>query len=46
MYSVYLYLIMLTEALPRGTPADDDTLELVTNKLSSELAALSASFPS
>ena len=48
MYRVYLYLIMLTEAVPRGTSGSeqDATTNLVTSKLLSELAALAASTPS
>jgi aminoglycoside phosphotransferase (APT) family kinase protein len=48
MYRSYLYLIMLTEAVPRGTTGTehDTTTNLVTTKLLSELAALTASIPS
>lgn len=46
MYRSYLYLIMLAETGPRGTPADDDTVKLVTTKLLSELSALTTSIPS
>jgi aminoglycoside phosphotransferase (APT) family kinase protein len=48
MYRVYLYLIMLTEAVPRGTlgSEQDATTNLVTTKLLTELAALTASIPS